>query len=423
MLCQMVPQQATAPLDTSSTSWQYHPAGIDTSRRFLTVSTRQAYFQDSRPQPDAVLVTVLFETSTPIRCSLLPTPLEPAREEERPTNSDTLADHITTLPLWERDLIAPAMEGFLPDSSLYEVLHKRNVNILVASDGGHVDAYGSFGWLIGKQAEIIWDCQGIARGYPMQSYRAEGYGRMSLLLFLNHYIHYHGIQPAEDLRVTSYCDNSSLLETKEEFHNRDVDSTSWYLKPDHDVIMTLNEIRKKLPFTLITRHVKGHQDDEREYDDLNKPREGRKSCALPLDTNEKNSSTVATSIEDSPTVALPSTSSSRSSTTPQTPTSQSTICMTPQYREHKAREWIIDKAFDFTYNELDEEGQLRVKRLMSSDFCWTLTRDCLPKQELNRGETTFRREFDDFCQHTPGGHAWIDCGLVGTCYMHACVIF
>jgi hypothetical protein len=42
---------------------------------------------------------------------------------------------------------------------------------------------------------------------------------------LNHYIRYHGIQPADDLRVTSYCDNSSLLETEEEFHNREVGST------------------------------------------------------------------------------------------------------------------------------------------------------------------------------------------------------
>jgi hypothetical protein len=46
----------------------------------------------------------------------------------------------------------------------------------------------------------------------MQSCRAEGYGRMSLLLFLKHYIRYYNIKPADDLRVTSYCDNSSLLE-------------------------------------------------------------------------------------------------------------------------------------------------------------------------------------------------------------------
>jgi hypothetical protein len=102
----------------------------------------------------------------------------------------------------------------------------------------------------------------------MQSYRAEGYRRMSLLLFLTHYIRYYGIKTADDLRVTSYCDNSSLIKAEEEFHTRDVDSSSWYLKSDHDVIMTLNKGRKGLPFQLISRHVKSHQDDEREFDDL-----------------------------------------------------------------------------------------------------------------------------------------------------------
>jgi hypothetical protein len=35
----------------------------------------------------------------------------------------------------------------------------------------------------------------------MQSYRAEGYGRVSILLFLTRY---YEIQPADDLLVTSY---------------------------------------------------------------------------------------------------------------------------------------------------------------------------------------------------------------------------
>jgi hypothetical protein len=88
----------------------------------------------------------------------------------------------------------------------------------------------------------------------MQSYRAEGYGHMSLLLFLTHYIRFYNIAPAADLRVTSYCDNSSLLKAEDEFHTRDVDSASWYLKPDHDVITTLSEVREGLPFQLISSH-------------------------------------------------------------------------------------------------------------------------------------------------------------------------
>ena len=52
------------------------------------------------------------------------------------------------------------------------------------------------------------------------------------------------IQPADDLLVTSYCVNSSLFTAEEEFHTRDVDSSNWYLQPDHDVTMTLCEVRE-----------------------------------------------------------------------------------------------------------------------------------------------------------------------------------
>jgi hypothetical protein len=67
---------------------------------------------------------------------------------------------------------------------------------------------------------------GTARGHPMQSYRAEGYGRMSLL-FLTHYIRYYGIKPADDLRVV-------LLRQRKPSQDRgglsypEVDSSSWY---------------------------------------------------------------------------------------------------------------------------------------------------------------------------------------------------
>jgi hypothetical protein len=61
----------------------------------------------------------------------------------------------------------------------------------------------------------------------MQSSRVEGYSRMSLPLFLIHYLRYYDIQPADDLRVTSYCDNSNLVTAEEGFHTRDVDPSRW----------------------------------------------------------------------------------------------------------------------------------------------------------------------------------------------------
>jgi hypothetical protein len=37
--------------------------------------------------------------------------------------------------------------------------------------------------------------------------------------------------------------------------------------------MTLSEVREGLPFKVISRHVKSHQDDERYFDDLTRPKQ------------------------------------------------------------------------------------------------------------------------------------------------------
>jgi hypothetical protein len=83
---------------------------------------------------------------------------------------------------------------------LYEPLNQKHLTLLAISDG---DAdvpknYGSFGWVLGTEHEILLECKGIVRGYPVQSYRAEGYGRISLLLFLTHYILYLEIHTSDD---------------------------------------------------------------------------------------------------------------------------------------------------------------------------------------------------------------------------------
>jgi hypothetical protein len=54
--------------------------------------------------------------------------------------------------------------------------------------------------------EVPLKCQGITRGYPMQSYRAEGYGRISPLLFLTRYL---DIQPPGELCLTTFPGNFS----------------------------------------------------------------------------------------------------------------------------------------------------------------------------------------------------------------------
>jgi hypothetical protein len=87
--------------------------------------------------------------------------LEPEAVYE--TARTSITEYVATLPPSIRDLLAHATEEFYPESFLYELLKQKNAKILVASDGGHKDDYGSFGWVIGTKDEVIWDCEGVAR--------------------------------------------------------------------------------------------------------------------------------------------------------------------------------------------------------------------------------------------------------------------
>jgi hypothetical protein len=79
---------------------------------------------------------------------------------------------------------------------------------------------------------------------------------LSLLSFLTHYLRYLEIQTSDDLCITSCCDNSSLLTNEEAFHTRNIDSSSCYTNPDHDVIMILGALRTNLPLRLASLHVR-----------------------------------------------------------------------------------------------------------------------------------------------------------------------
>ena len=117
-----------------------------------------------------------------------------------------------------------------------------------------------------------------------------------------------------------------------------------------------------------------------------------------------------------------------------------------------AQEFMAQRGFQFTYDDLDADGQRRAQRIMSPDIGWSPSKgdDSVPQlptaevdEELSphRGPTTFQREFHAFCCSFPQGSAWrnlspavsrvffdesameeylvIRCQKAGTCYLHA----
>ena len=107
-----------------------------------------------------------------------------------PVPNNSFDDWIHTLPLWERQLLLNL--HFLPNQPHLHYLIESNIPIHLASDGGaDADAnLGSFGFVIADHSGPIIECHGPATGYPMQSFRAECYGRLAQLLFLVRYTEY-----------------------------------------------------------------------------------------------------------------------------------------------------------------------------------------------------------------------------------------
>ena len=192
---------------------------------------------------------------------------------DKPQNKlpKTWMDYVWLLPTWERDLISITDE---PDNTigLSMALQDEKATILVVSDGSCKDGCGSFGWAIGTQFELLWEGAGVARGSPMTAYRAEAYGKLAWLCFLEHYSTFMGIEIK--CEILSYCDNSEVI--KQSRFNKNPASAGEAKRADYDVINQIQEVQEQLRKRSKLRqsqHVKGHQDKTKDQSALTRQEE------------------------------------------------------------------------------------------------------------------------------------------------------
>jgi hypothetical protein len=170
----------------------------------------------------------------------------------------TFTDYLSTLEQWEQLLF----DNLDLTVSPYDILTTMdsNVPIYSASDGSVKDHQGSFGWLLSSpDGTVILGCSGPAYGKQMKSYRAKGYGVLSLLRFIYHLHSFcHQALPAA-LRL--FCDSKSLLDKNHTYlqHPQYFQNTS--LQSDWDVVQQISSTIRLFPHHPYLVHVKAHQDD------------------------------------------------------------------------------------------------------------------------------------------------------------------
>jgi hypothetical protein len=172
--------------------------------------------------------------------------------------STTLRYCITQVAHWQ----APLLEHLKPkqdEQRLHHLLTQAPpITFEVQED------LGSFGWNIAVAQETLWHCKGPTFGLLPGSFRAESYGMMSALLFLDTYFKPYGTQLDATTILKFYCDSSSLLKRIARTHNRSWINPTTCLAADFDLESGIIDLLLALPITIKCIHVKSHPDDDTE---------------------------------------------------------------------------------------------------------------------------------------------------------------
>ena len=175
-----------------------------------------------------------------------------------------IIDYAQTLPAWERALFA-GLQLLIPQDAF--MISLATAQVLVAADGSVQEHRASFGWVMSdQQGNRIAQCNGPAYGARPGSYRAEGYGVLSVMRFFYHL--------KANWQVTNkfsvVCDNEAMVrranEAKPVFneHPNSTMDSEWDLLAE--IWVTMRQLEDK---TL--SWIKGHQDDKQPYEKLSLP--------------------------------------------------------------------------------------------------------------------------------------------------------
>jgi hypothetical protein len=152
-------------------------------------------------------------------------------------------------------------------------------SLTAASDGGHdqINDKASYGWIVANaDTETIATGTGRAQGNPVSSFRAEAYGLLSLLVYLNDLPQKHN--------VTIYIDSKSLIKRLQRFPTKSPYQT---MEPDADVVNTIlaEKVRRH---TINIEHVYSHQDRKINIKDLPFPAQlNTKADGLATEANDQ----------------------------------------------------------------------------------------------------------------------------------------
>jgi hypothetical protein len=141
------------------------------------------------------------------------------------------------------------------------------IEFVTVSDGSSAKGSMSFGWkCVLSDGTPIAEASGPAYGSKATSYRSEGYGLTSATTFFVHLFKFCGVPPCWSFQFVS--DNLGLITRINHLIRYPEHFPNITLQPDWDLIRAIQIAICALGRPSTFDHVKGHQDDHHDYEDL-----------------------------------------------------------------------------------------------------------------------------------------------------------
>lgn len=141
-------------------------------------------------------------------------------------------------------------------------------HIETASDGGFDPNTGisSFGWIVAMNKTLIAKGSSPVAAHPelAESFRAEGYGLAAASMFLSILSDHFHVDKSNHI-WKFYIDNKAMIQRMHNYQWRG-SMSKWNLQSDADITNLAHDYLRNLPAILI--HVKSHQDEQRDFEDL-----------------------------------------------------------------------------------------------------------------------------------------------------------
>jgi hypothetical protein len=161
------------------------------------------------------------------------------------SSNDPWEQHIESLPPWERCLLTHHKVHHRDVLPLYsQIVHGEH--LYGVSDGSVLSdqSIGTFGWVIADEHDTLAEGWGLARGHPMDSFRAEAYGRLAMFRFVLQYLQFLDI--TSEAAIHTFTDCKSLIQRESRLSKSDGTSPSENTANHFDIVRLLVDTVRKM---------------------------------------------------------------------------------------------------------------------------------------------------------------------------------